>query len=574
MNPNIAKAFTTGYERMAGWSELLDEINVYPVADADTGRNLRISLSPLSDITEIEQIPQRLLAGAVGNSGNIAAAFFSGFILYEKTRSLPHAAAVGAQAAWKAIAQPVTGTMLCVFDVLAQSVAGHDACLNGEDYIPVIHALKAAVIDTASGLERLRKAGVVDAGALGMYLFFEGFFSKLMNRKETLLPVPALFGKKVARPAPVLESITESFCISTLVTPSQGIEMAKSQLGQLGSQVIMVPDSGKLKAHFHSADPEAALMAVHAIGRPEIWKVETIAPIEDWENPNRKVHVAVDAAGSICPDAARKEGLTLLDSYIVWPDRSVPETSVTGDDLYAAMRKAVRISTAQASSFERDQRFESLLSRFDHTLYLSVGSVYTGNFQHARTWVNNRGAGNRFKVVDTGAASGRLAVLAIAVSRFAKTGADLQTVEKVAQELLPRCEEFIFLDQLKYLATGGRISKAGGFFGDMLRIKPVITPTPHGARKAGAVKSRAGQVAFALDRLKETLPSDGTGFILLEHSDNADWVASVVAPEVRSLLPQMEILGQPLSLTSGVHMGPGTWGVAFIRPQTLGTIRS
>ena len=74
------EAYIAGYERMAAWCDLLDEINVFPVADADTGRNLRISLNPLKQIdVPAEEMARRLLRAATGNSGNIAAAFFSAF---------------------------------------------------------------------------------------------------------------------------------------------------------------------------------------------------------------------------------------------------------------------------------------------------------------------------------------------------------------------------------------------------------------------------------------------------------------------------------------------------------------
>jgi dihydroxyacetone kinase-like predicted kinase len=79
MDPLLQDAFATGYERLAAWADLLDEINVYPVADADTGRNLTISLAPLHRMdVSVETTVRKLLVSATGNSGNIAAGFFAG----------------------------------------------------------------------------------------------------------------------------------------------------------------------------------------------------------------------------------------------------------------------------------------------------------------------------------------------------------------------------------------------------------------------------------------------------------------------------------------------------------------
>jgi hypothetical protein len=88
-------------------------------------------------------------------------------------------------------------------------------------------------------------------------------------------------------------------------------------------------------------------------------------------------------------------------------DRSIPETLVSPVELYAAMRQGMKVTTAQASTFERHQRYESLLLRHDQVVYLCVGSVYTGNYDVARHWAAGHATGHRFTVIDTAAAAGK-----------------------------------------------------------------------------------------------------------------------------------------------------------------------
>ena len=127
--------------------------------------------------------------------------------------------------------------------------------------------------------------------------------------------------------------------------------------------------------------------------------------------------------------------------------------------------------------------------------------------------------------------------------------------------------EYVFLDQLKYLAAGGRISKTRGFFGDLLGIKPIVTPRPDGAVKAGTARSRKDQLIFAAKKLKDNFDKNDAPHILLQFSDNYDWVQDNVVPQIKSLLPKADILLRPLSLTSGAHMGPGTWSMAYLTRQ-------
>jgi fatty acid-binding protein DegV len=98
-------------------------------------------------------------------------------------------------------------------------------------------------------------------------------------------------------------------------------------------------------------------------------------------------------------------------------------------------------------------------------------------------------------------------------------------------------------------------------------MKPIISPLADGARKMGVVRDQAGQLAFALEKLA-ALGEGKKALIMLEYTDNAAWVEGTVRPEIARRHRLAEILLHPLSLTSGVHMGPGTWAVAFLPNDT------
>ena len=103
----------------------------------------------------------------------------------------------------------------------------------------------------------------------------------------------------------------------------------------------------------------------------------------------------------------------------------------------------------------------------------------------------------------------------------------------------------------------------------MLNMKPVISPQPEGAKKVGMVRNQEDQVKMALSKLAASLKNDSQTLIMLEYSDNQDWVESTAKNILEERYPQAEIILQPLSLTSGAHLGPGTWGVAFLPVATV-----
>jgi len=276
-----------------------------------------------------------------------------------------------------------------------------------------------------------------------------------------------------------------------------------------------------------------------------------------------------DAAGSVTRDDAKKYGIILLNSYITLGAKCVPETHLHPQELYSSMRQSVKVSTAQASVFERHQIYASVLERFEKVLYLCVGSVYTGNYRVAMEWKKENDPQDRLTVIDTGAASGRLGSMVLATERFlAKTG-DVEKTISFAQKAVTGCEEYVFLDKLEYLAAGGRLSKTSAFFGDMLKMKPVISPQPEGVIKVGVVRNTNEQIKMAREKLAASLKKDSAAFIMLQYTDNFDFVEGTVKKMIAELYPQAEIILQPLSLTSGAHMGPGTWGVAFLPDMPL-----
>jgi DegV family protein with EDD domain len=182
-------------------------------------------------------------------------------------------------------------------------------------------------------------------------------------------------------------------------------------------------------------------------------------------------------------------------------------------------------------------------------------------------WKNENDPNDRLTVIDSGAASGRLGAVAIATARYSNSAGDADSVIHFAREAVNACEEYVFPDRLEYLAAGGRLSRAGGFFGDLLHMKPVISPTAQGAIKAGVVRDSVGQIEFALKQMERCIEDGSHPFILLEYSDNDKWVRDTVEGKIRMRYPLANIMLQPLSLTSGVHMGPGTWAVAILPEQ-------
>ena len=567
MNPNCSRALIHGYERMAAWSDLLDQINVYPVADADTGRNLKISLAPLRQLDiRSDRVPMQLVRAATGNSGNIAAVFFHELLNVERADTLPDAVQTGSRRARKAVVHPQPGTMLSIFDALTDAMNGCPRAAADWDLAGIIDRLQQAVSDSSDALPVLKRAGVVDAGALGMFIFLEAFLNRIAGRHNHHRPVTEIFNGKLAiRPHWHPEDVESGYCVNATLRLRGDNVTIRNQLAADADSVVVTGDGDHLKVHLHTDDRVALRNHLAPLGAVVDWSEEPIVSAAPHTPPaGQGVHIMTDAAGSMTIEDARQLGVTLLSSYLVVGEQAWPETLFAPERLYSAMSDGIKTSTAQASRFERHQSYLSAVSRFKKVLYLCVGSVYTGNFESALAWKAEHDPGDRLAVIDTGLASGRLGIVAEATARFSIGVDDVRAVIDFARSAMARSRELVFLDQLKYLAAGGRISKTKGFFGDLFHKKPIISPTAGGAARVGVVSNRHEQLAFGLDRLKQRFSKTDAPDVLLQYSDNHAWVRETAADRIHAVLPHADITIRPLSLTSGAHMGPGTWAMAYL----------
>ena len=164
----------------------IDDLNVFPVPDGDTGTNMSMTLA--NSARELEKLSgatagkvasvnaSALLRGARGNSGVITSLLFRGFAKgldgaeYATAENITSAFALGVEAAYKAVMKPTEGTILTVARVASEYAA--DALKDGKDALGVfetaIEGAKKALAETPELLPTLKKAGVVDAGGKGL----------------------------------------------------------------------------------------------------------------------------------------------------------------------------------------------------------------------------------------------------------------------------------------------------------------------------------------------------------------------------------------------------------------------
>jgi dihydroxyacetone kinase-like predicted kinase len=212
--------------------------------------------------------------GARGNSGVILAQILRGLAQGLKGKGsfngsdLAAALAQSSSLAYKAVSQPVEGTILTVIREAAAAAQAR-SCSDDSDLLSIMEGLvdeaRASVARTPSLLPLLRQAGVVDAGGQGLYVLFEGALRHLRG-EEALEAAPSPHSSALAMQKQAEEPFY-GYCTEFLL---QGhgldLEQVRESLGKLGESVLVVGDETMVRAHLHTMDPGAALSYATSLG--------------------------------------------------------------------------------------------------------------------------------------------------------------------------------------------------------------------------------------------------------------------------------------------------------------------
>jgi DAK2 domain fusion protein YloV len=365
----------------------INELNVFPVPDADTGTNMALTIgsvaAAVNGTTDMrstaEAIEQGGLAGARGVSGVILSQLLRVFALAVADREAIDASAfakalqAASRAARSAVFRPVEGTILTVADAVVQAAVA--AVGRGLPLRGVVEVARAAAEDaialTPHLLPPLRAAGVVDAGGSGFALLLDALLNVIEGR-----PVPT---PRTASPAPVLPALRQAAAggprfevTCRFEAPDGQIPALREQWAVLGDSIVTAGGGGAWLGHVHTDNPEAAIEVARALGSPSWVRVTDLAVqhltarrAEEPETdiPTKPVKTAVvtiaDGAGvrrlhaslGVARIVSGNEGASPLVAEIVEAFEAAPSHAVValtnGPEALAALERARALSAKE-----------------------------------------------------------------------------------------------------------------------------------------------------------------------------------------------------------------------------------
>ena len=294
--------FIGGGKWVTKHEDLLNELNVYPVPDGDTGSNMSMTLnSMINDLEEktddkikmpqlVEVVEEAVLMGARGNSGTILSQVITGFLkgIGDKVKLLPkdvaEALLSAKETAYSAVSEPIEGTILTVIRKISEKAT--ECADKFEDLVEflreIVKAGEQAVEETPELLPKLKEAGVVDAGGKGLFFFFEGFY-KVTTELNLLVELQKAqvkeneFDKTIANIDHDPESIHFQYCTEYIILNGDfDTEEYKKRVLELGDSAVFAQTSKKFKTHIHTNHPGKAMEIALEYGPLEKMKIENM----------------------------------------------------------------------------------------------------------------------------------------------------------------------------------------------------------------------------------------------------------------------------------------------------------
>ncbi|HIS27813.1 MAG TPA: DAK2 domain-containing protein [Candidatus Pullilachnospira intestinigallinarum] len=295
----LARMFLAGAKNLDIKKEWINELNVFPVPDGDTGTNMTLTImSAVKEVNALSEVTMETLAkaissgslrGARGNSGVILSQLLRGFTKGIRDQkeldavALARAIDKGVETAYKAVMKPKEGTILTVARGVADKAL--ELADEAEDLQPffedILAEARAVLEQTPEILPVLKEAGVVDSGGQGLVTVLEGAFDAFLG-KEIDLDFEAGETAKVTKISPQAEAdIRFGYCTEFIIVLNRPFGEAderelKEYLSSIGDSIVCVADEEIVKIHVHTNDPGLAIQKALTYGSLSRIKIDNM----------------------------------------------------------------------------------------------------------------------------------------------------------------------------------------------------------------------------------------------------------------------------------------------------------
>jgi len=578
-------AFSSGKDAVMEKRNHLNKINVFPVADGDTGTNLVLTMRSIVHGSRAESSIEKVshdmanaaLIGSRGNSGIIFAQFvqglYNGCINKSKLskKEFAHAVRLGVDSAYRSVSHPVEGTILTIMKTWADSLAAlHERTTSFTDLIShSIESIKKELLESPKKLKVLEEAGVVDAGAQGFVHFVEGFlrFLKSGIKPTVSLNDTAITMESESHHFERYKLLEFRYCTEGLLRLQKlDTDRIKDMISKFGDSLIIAHSSDKLKFHIHTNDPAAIFTSLSKYDSVLNAKVEDMQrQNEDQFKPRSSIAMVIDSACDLPKSIIDKYQIHLIPiNLLLGENHFLDKLTITPNQFYDFIEEQkITPQTSQPSVKSFENLYESLLDNYKAIISIHLSNALSGTWNAAKL-AAEKFPKEKIAVINSKNISSSLGLIVQSVAEEIDKGRPLNELAEFTEALLSKTRILVGVKTLKYMIRSGRVNSIKGILAKLFNLKPIISLDKNGASnllgKSFGFRRNVNNIVKELLRHNE---HHAIYRFAIGHAHN-EVEAIAAAEEIRSVLGKEAEFIIDISPVIGVHAGIGAVSVAYM----------
>ncbi|MBM3436118.1 MAG: DegV family EDD domain-containing protein [Bacteroidetes bacterium] len=584
-------SFIAGSQKIFDQYKGINKINVFPVADGDTGTNLASTLRSIIDtsipthnikVTAVA-LADAALVGARGNSGIIFAQFLYGFsneIKEEKNLTVDDFAELLKKAvkyAYEAIANPVEGTMISVMRDWADHVYSLKDKIKNFNQLIIQSYDKAeqALKETPTKLEILAKNHVVDAGAKGFVVFLEGMieFFRHGELKRLATTRNIIKVKEFEEVVHEESEIQFRYCTEALLSLDSKNEdsklILKERISSYGDSLVIAGSPKKLRIHIHTDQPAEMFSEIKDLGNITYKKVDDMAMQSEIVHRRKwDIGIVTDSTCDLPQEIIEQYQIQVVPLTVHFEkDFYLDSLTIKPEQFYKLLESSdSNPTTAQPTYKDFTNKYNYLSSYYASIIGIHLSEKMSGTFSNSRkaSWAIMERQEKDISVFSSNKVSVALGLQVLRAAEAIENGISFKEISAEIKVWVSKTHLLVNTPTLKYLIRGGRVSLIKGFFGKLLKVQPIIRVSAEGkAELWGKPTSTEHGMKMVLEetvRLMNNKKLWGYAIAHAQNPDGAEWYAT----EMEAITGMKPKFISPASPVLGTHVGPGVVGLAIL----------
>jgi DegV family protein with EDD domain len=570
-------AVVAGCQEIIKHEQELNQINVFPIPDKDTGINLKKTLMPIVNTSPFRRREINLVSREIANMAVQSAMGYSGIIFSEifqglaeglrdfhkiRTQDLGTITNSAVKRAYRSLEQPAEGTILTVLREWSEEI--NRRCSMTEDFVFLLKKAHQKALselqNTPNLLEVLKLNKVVDAGGKAWILFLDGILRYIeKGNLRSISPV-----KRSTHDMNAAKKQTAPFCAECCIkTDKLDRNNLIKKLHEIGQDLIFYGSSRLAKIHINTHNPERVFSLISPFGQISAKKVYAFS-----EDSKRQVEGSIcllaDSTCDLSDDLVENNPIYFVPIKVHADDKTYTDRwDIIPEEFYQIMNSSTVVpKTSQPSMLDFSRVYSHLLVHYPSVISVQLSRGLSGTYQTA-VQASQGFPSNTITVLDGKSISVGLGLVLTEGVKALEQGKGLEDILNCLRSAIDDTKIYIGLPTLKYLVKGGRITRAKGIIAGILNVNPVLSLSPEGklepvAKARGRKRLEQKVLNLAIQRIRQR----GAGFsVAIAHTNAAD-TGYRLAQKIKDVSGQEVEMVMNASPALGAHAGPGAFGIA------------